>query len=53
MRQAVQERADGVRLREHVADARFVAGQASLLAEGEGESTDLVREVLATGLATT
>lgn len=29
---------------------RFVAGQASLLAEGEGESTDLVREVLATGL---
>ena len=29
---------------------RFVAGQASLLAEGEGESTDLVREVLASGL---
>ena len=32
---------------------RFVAGKASLLASGEGESADLVREVLATGLATT
>ena len=31
---------------------RFVAGKAPLLALGEGEATDLVREVLASGLAT-